>query len=100
MRADNIVGQEGMGFLMMATVMNGERIVGCIGMLLFCGDVWNHSLFTKKKKKKKKKGSLRGARTCLAEAIKYARQRNTFGKRLIDHQVCSSCSCLHLDFLK
>ena len=32
-------------------------------------------------------GSLRGARTCLAEAIRYARQRNTFGKRLIDHQV-------------
>jgi alkylation response protein AidB-like acyl-CoA dehydrogenase len=61
-RADNLIGNEGMGFFMMATVMNGERIVGCVG-------------------------SLRAARSSLSEAIRYARQRNTFGKRLIDHQV-------------
>jgi len=31
--------------------------------------------------------SSRYARVCLEDAIKYARERNTFGKRLIDHQV-------------
>lgn len=61
-RADNLIGQEGMGFMMMATVMNGERLIGIVG-------------------------ASRAARACLAEAIKYARQRKTFGKRLIDHQV-------------
>ena len=28
----------------------------------------------------------RSARVCLTEAIKYAQQRKTFGKRLIEHQ--------------
>jgi alkylation response protein AidB-like acyl-CoA dehydrogenase len=31
--------------------------------------------------------SNRYARVCLEDAIKYARQRHTFGRRLIDHQV-------------
>lgn len=31
--------------------------------------------------------SNRYARVCLEDAIKYARERQTFGKRLIDHQV-------------
>ncbi len=29
----------------------------------------------------------RAGRSCLTEAIKYAKVRKTFGKRLIDHQV-------------
>ena len=32
-------------------------------------------------------GSVRNARTCLEEAVKYARLRRTFGNRLADHQV-------------
>jgi acyl-CoA dehydrogenase len=32
-------------------------------------------------------GALRGARMCLEEAVAYARERRTFGQRLIDHQV-------------
>ena len=31
----------------------------------------------------------RSARMCIEEAIRFARQRRTFGKRLIDHQVPS-----------
>jgi alkylation response protein AidB-like acyl-CoA dehydrogenase len=31
--------------------------------------------------------ALRSARLCIEESVRYARQRKTFGKRLIDHQV-------------
>lgn len=59
---ENLVGQEGMGFMIMASVMNGERLIGCTG-------------------------SVRAARTCLEESIKFARERTTFGSKLSDHQV-------------
>lgn len=59
---ENLVGQEGMGFMVMATVMNGERLIAC-------------------------QSSVRAARTCLSEAIKFARERETFGKKLIKSQV-------------
>lgn len=60
--AENLVGAEGMGFGIMAAVMNGERLIGCAG-------------------------ALRAARMLLSEAIAFARQRVTFGKRLSDSQV-------------
>jgi len=59
---ENLVGAEGMGLPIMATVMNGERLIGCVG-------------------------ALRAARTLLAEAISFARQRETFGKKLSQSQV-------------
>jgi len=60
--AENLIGAENKGFTMMATVMNGERLIAA-------------------------QGAVRQARLCLEEAISYARQRATFGKKLIDHQV-------------
>lgn len=60
--AENMVGAEGMGFMVMATAMNGERLIGCMG-------------------------ALRAARMCLREAIAFARERKTFGKKLSDSQV-------------
>jgi len=60
--AGNLIGTEGMGFAVMATVMNGERLIGCAG-------------------------ALRAARLCLADAIEYARERTTFGKKLSSSQV-------------
>ena len=57
-----LVGEEGMGFMYLVDVMNGERMYGIIG-------------------------PARGARGALHLAVEYARQRRTFGKRLIDHQV-------------
>lgn len=62
MPVENLVGQEGMGFMVMATVMNGERLIGC-------------------------QSSIRGARACLSEAINFARERITFGRPLIKSQV-------------
>jgi len=59
---ENLIGMEGMGFPVMATAMNGERLIGCMG-------------------------AVRAARTCLAEAISYARDRTTFGKKLSESQV-------------
>ena len=59
---ENLIGEENKGFLMMAAVMNGERLIAA-------------------------QGAVRQARLLLQEAIKYARLRNTFGKALIDHQV-------------
>merc|ERR1719373_795299 len=56
---DNLIGMEGMGFPVMAAVMNGERLIGCMG----------------------------AARACLAEAISFSRERVTFGKKLSDSQV-------------
>eukprot|EP01087_Luapelamoeba_hula_P002544 TRINITY_DN1220_c0_g1_i2.p1 TRINITY_DN1220_c0_g1~~TRINITY_DN1220_c0_g1_i2.p1 ORF type:complete len:440 (-),score=66.65 TRINITY_DN1220_c0_g1_i2:54-1373(-) len=58
----NMIGQENQGFRIIMTNFNHERFTGCVG-------------------------SLRGARCCLEEAVKYARLRNTFGQRLADHQV-------------
>lgn len=60
--AENLVGAEGMGFAVMATAMNGERLIAC-------------------------QGGIRAARTCLSEAIKFARKRLTFGKKLSESQV-------------
>jgi len=60
--AENLIGIENQGFKMMAAVMNGERMIAC-------------------------QGACRQARLLLEESIKYARQRKTFGKRLIEHQV-------------
>lgn len=59
---ENLVGEEGQGFKVMASAMNGERLIGCM-----C--------------------SLRSARLCLREAIAFARERVTFGKRLSESQV-------------
>jgi len=59
---DMLIGQEGMGFMVMATAMNGERLIGCMG-------------------------SVRAARTFLEQAITYARERKTFGKKLSESQV-------------
>lgn len=59
---ENLIGMEGMGFMVMATAMNGERLIGCMG-------------------------ALRAARCCLEEAISFARERKTFGKKLSDSQV-------------
>jgi alkylation response protein AidB-like acyl-CoA dehydrogenase len=58
----NLIGEENQGFLAIMLNFNHERFAG-IAM------------------------SIRGARMCVEEAIKYARTRQTFGKRLIDHQV-------------
>merc|ERR1719158_1792228 len=51
-----------MGLPIMATVMNGERLIGCMG-------------------------ALRASRMLLAEAISFARERVTFGKKLSESQV-------------
>lgn len=59
---ENLVGTEGMGFAIMASVMNGERLIGCMG-------------------------ALRASRMLLSEAITFARERKTFGKKLSDSQV-------------
>lgn len=59
---ENLVGQEGMGFMVMATVMNGERLIAC-------------------------QSATRASRACLAEAIHFARERVTFGRPLIKSQV-------------
>lgn len=57
-----LIGREGFGFPMMVDVMNQERMVGVIGCT-------------------------RSARSMVEIAITFARERKTFGKRLIDHQV-------------
>lgn len=59
---ENLVGKEGMGFPMMADVMNGERFVAVIS-------------------------ATRGARALMAIGIRYARERITFGKPLVKNQV-------------
>merc|ERR1712150_178679 len=55
-------GMEGMGFPIMATVMNGERLICCAG-------------------------AVRASRMLLETAITFARERNTFGKKLSESQV-------------
>lgn len=60
--AGNLLGEENQGSKMIMNNFNFERIfmaAGCIGF----------------------------ARACYEEALDYARQRETFGRRLIDHQV-------------
>jgi len=59
---ENLIGAEGMGFAVMATAMNGERLIAC-------------------------QGGVRAARTLLSEAIKFAQARTTFGKKLSQSQV-------------
>lgn len=59
---ENLVGREGHGFAVMAAVMNGERLIAC-------------------------QGAVRSCRTFLSESIKFARDRVTFGKKLITSQV-------------
>jgi len=60
--AKNIIGEENNGFLYIMFNFNRERF-GAAAQ------------------------ANRYARVCVEEAIKYARKRKTFGKRLIDHQV-------------
>jgi acyl-CoA dehydrogenase len=59
---ENLVGKEGQGFMVMATAMNGERLIGCMS-------------------------SIRHARICIEEAVAFARERKTFGKKLSESQV-------------
>lgn len=59
---ENLVGAEGQGFMVMATAMNGERLIGCMS-------------------------SIRHARICIEESIGFARERKTFGKKLSESQV-------------
>jgi len=59
---NNLIGKENQGFLPIMRNFNYERL----GLLI---------------------GACRASRVCIEESIKYARQRKTFGKRLIDHQV-------------
>lgn len=59
--AANLIGVENRGFAGLAGQFNIERFSGISATLAM-------------------------ARTCIAEAIAFARERQTFGKRLIDHQ--------------
>jgi acyl-CoA dehydrogenase len=59
---DRLIGAENAGFYGIMANFNGERL----GMA---------------------SGAIASARVCLAEAIAWARNRTTFGKRLADHQV-------------
>lgn len=59
---DNLIGEENQGFKIIMTNFNRERMVLAIG----CN---------------------RMARTCLSTAIRYAHDRETFGKPLIDRQI-------------
>jgi alkylation response protein AidB-like acyl-CoA dehydrogenase len=59
---ENLIGKENQGFKVVMTNFNHERI----GIII---------------------QSIRFARVCYEESIKYAHKRKTFGKRLIDHPV-------------
>ncbi len=59
---ENLIGEENQGFLVIMTNFNGERMAMAVGMEA-------------------------QARVCLEEAVEWARERRTFGKRLADHQV-------------
>ncbi len=59
---DNLIGGENQGFTGIVHNFNGERLGMASGC---CGS----------------------ARVCLEEAVKWAQERQTFGKRLADHQV-------------
>ncbi len=60
--AENLIGQENMGFSGIMQNFNGERIGMSAGAIGF-------------------------SKVCLEDAIDWARERRTFGKRLADHQV-------------
>ena len=60
--AENLIGEEGQGFRAIMLNFNPERLGLAAGAIAF-------------------------ARVCVDEAIAYARERETFGQRLIDHQV-------------
>ena len=60
--AENLIGEEGQGFRAIMLNFNPERLGLAAGAIAF-------------------------ARVCVEEAIAYARERGTFGQRLIDHQV-------------
>ena len=60
--AGNLIGQENAGFKIIMRNFNSERLGMAAGCAAF-------------------------ARVCLDEAIAYARERRTFGKRLTEHQV-------------
>jgi acyl-CoA dehydrogenase len=60
--AANLIGPENAGFLVIMANFNKERMAMAVGMEAF-------------------------ARVCLEEAVNWARERRTFGKRLADHQV-------------
>ena len=59
---DNLIGEENKGFLVIMTNFNGERMAMAAGMEAM-------------------------GRVCLEEAVQWAQERKTFGKRLADHQV-------------
>jgi len=58
---NNLIGKEGQGFLAIMLNFNHERFTMC-------------------------SSSIRGARGCVEEAIKWAKKRKTFGKPLINNQ--------------
>lgn len=60
--AENLIGEENQGTRIIMQNFNGERI----SLAASCNGY---------------------ARTCMLEAMEYAKERRTFGKRLIDHQV-------------
>jgi acyl-CoA dehydrogenase len=60
--ATNLIGGENQGFIGIMLNFNGERLGMAAGATAY-------------------------ARVCLEEAVKWARERTTFGKRLADHQV-------------
>lgn len=60
--AANLLSEEGHGFLVIANNFNGERMAMSVMMEA-------------------------SGRVCLEEAVSWAQQRQTFGKRLADHQV-------------
>ena len=60
--AGNLIGQENQGFQVIMNNFNAERMMLCVAMEA-------------------------SARVCLEEAVNWAQERKTFGKRLADHQV-------------
>jgi len=60
--AGNLIGDENRGFKVIMNNFNAERMAMACGMESF-------------------------SRVCLEEAVEWARERHTFGKRLADHQV-------------
>jgi acyl-CoA dehydrogenase len=59
---ENLIGEENQGFRVIMTNFNGERMLMAAAMEAL-------------------------GRVCLEEAVEWARERKTFGKRLADHQV-------------
>ncbi len=59
---DNLIYEENKGFIPLMTNFNRERFIICAMMVADC-------------------------RICVDESIKWAQERKTFGKRLIEHQV-------------